>query len=137
MAASSPAMAAESTKQAVSRTAGSGKPMRRSQRLTLRVAVQVLAERARGHAVNFRESTHVARVSAHGGLLELEGELAKGDTFTLRHLKLEQEIECRVVSIARAPQGGSGKKFVGFEFVGEHGNFWKISFPAHGARPIL
>lgn len=96
--------------------------------------VLVYTDSARGHAPNFNESTYVARVSAHGGLLELEGELARGERFMLRHVSRSEETECRVVSVTKNP---AGKRLVGFEFTEGLVDFWRMSFPPPGARPVL
>lgn len=111
-----------------------GKPLRRSQRVTLRMPLLVFAGRGQGHANDFQESTHVLRVSAHGGLLELEQGLQRGDKFMLRHDNRNDETECRVVSISKSQ---AGKRLVGFEFTNAKVDFWRMSFPPPGARPIL
>lgn len=90
-------------------------------------------ERAQGHSHEFKESTFVVKVSAHGGQLELEQGLGRGDKFMLRHANRTDQVECRVVSIAKSK---TGKRLVGFEFTGGLVDFWRMSFPAPGARPI-
>lgn len=110
-----------------------GKPARRSQRVTLRVAVVAYNDSKRGHSRSFKESTFVVRVSKHGGLLELESELPRGERFMLQHTALKAETECRVVSVTKNP---GGKCYVGFEFTDGTVDFWRMSFPPPGARPI-
>ena len=93
------------------------------------------AQKEAGHKTTFTEETYVVRVSAHGGLLELEQEVAKGDLFRLRHASQTDEVECRVVSIAKNP--AFAKRLVGFEFTDGLVNFWRMSFPPPGAKPVL
>lgn len=111
-----------------------GKPARRSQRVTLRMRILAFGEKARGHSSSFKEETYVVRVSAHGGMMELEHALERGHIFRLRHTNREDEADCRIVSVSRSQ---SGKRYVGFEFVDGQVDFWRISFPPPGARPIL
>jgi len=112
----------------------SGKPARRSQRVTLRMRILAFASKALGQSADFEEQTYVVRVSAHGGMIELEHGLERGAIFKLRHSKSEEEADCRIVSISKSQ---SGKRYAGFEFVDGKLDFWRISFPPPGARPIL
>jgi len=91
-------------------------------------------ERSQNHGAQFEESTYVVRVSAFGGLLELEQGLQRGQTFMLRHTNREDQTECRIVSISKSQ---SGKRLVGFEFTDSRVDFWRMSFPPPGARPII
>ncbi len=129
------AVAVVQAKQVSPRLSPGGKPMRRSQRVTLRMPIQAYARKAFGHAREFEEKTHLVRVSAHGGQMELEQAVARGDCFMLRHPSHTEEVECRVVSIARNP--AFAKPLIGFEFTNSQIDFWRISFPAPGAKPIL
>jgi hypothetical protein len=129
------AAGAAAAKQQTPRLSPGGKPARRSQRVTLRMPILAFAESGRGHKHNFEEQTYVVRVSAHGGLMELDREVARGDIFMLRHPSHEGEVECRAVSISKNPS--FAKKLVGFEFTDGLVDFWRMSFPPPGAKPIL
>ncbi len=117
-----------------SRPLAGGKPGRRSQRVTLRMRILAFGSKSHGHSAEFEEQTYVVRVSAHGGMMELEHALEQGDIFRLRHANREDETDCRIVSVSKSQ---SGKRYVGFEFVDNKVDFWRISFPPPGARPIL
>jgi hypothetical protein len=110
------------------------KSPRRSQRVNLRIPIVAFGDPNRKHT-GFEESTCVVRVSAHGGQLELEQGLQLGDCFVLRHRgRREEQVECRVVNLSRDK---TGQRLVGFEFTGGRIDFWRMSFPPPGARPIL
>jgi len=116
------------------RPLASAKPSRRSQRVTLRMPLLAIGERSQGHGAEFKEATYAVRVSAHGGQMELEQGLQRGETFLLRHTTRQEQIECRVVSISKSQ---AGKRLVGFEFTDGLVDFWRMSFPPPGARPII
>src|ERR1700730_3662547 len=71
-------------------------------------------------------------VSGHGGLTILDAAVVVGQTLLVRNENSGQKTECRIVSIR---PGGDGKSIVAFEFIGPCANFWKITFPAQGAKP--
>ena len=111
-----------------------GKSPRRSQRVNLRMPVVAFGEATRNHKP-FEESTFVVRVSAHGGQIELAEGLQRGDCFMLRHTsRADDQVECRVANVSKP---SNGVRLVGFEFTDGLVNFWRMSFPAPGAKPII
>ena len=81
----------------------------------------------------FKVQTRSLSVSGHGGLTVLDAPVAVGQTLLLVNENSRQKAECKVVS--RRP-GGDGKTIVAFEFVSPNANFWKMTFPASGAKPL-
>jgi len=104
-------------------------------RRTSRVAV--FAELSvQGYTENnekFRVQTRSLSVSGHGGMIMLEAELAVGQMLLITNEHSGQKTECKVVSVRSE---SNGKRIVAFEFLSPDTNFWKISFPAQGARPL-
>jgi len=116
----------------LSASASSGKKLRRSQRVTLRIPLIAYSDKGHSHPhPGYNESIFAIRVSAHGGLLELSGPLQVGDRFILRHVNREEETECRVVSV----QHKLGRRRAGFEFTSGLVNFWGLTFPPADAKP--
>jgi len=81
----------------------------------------------------FKVQTRSLCVSGHGGLTILDASVAVGQTLLLTNENSRQKAECKVVSIR---PGGDGKSIVAFEFVSPSANFWKMCFPASGAKPL-
>jgi len=81
----------------------------------------------------FKLQTRSLCVSGHGGLTILDANVVVGQTLVLINENSRQKAECKVVSMR---PGGDGKTIVAFEFVPPNPNFWKMSFPAAGAKPL-
>jgi c-di-GMP-binding flagellar brake protein YcgR len=81
----------------------------------------------------FRVHTRSLSVSGYGGLTVLDAIVTLGQTLLLVNINSRQKAECKVVSIW---PGGDGKTIVAFEFISPSPNFWKISFPPAGAKPL-
>lgn len=81
----------------------------------------------------FKVQTRSLSVSGHGGVTVLDAAVAVGQTLLLINENSRQKAECKVVSLR---PGGDGKNIVAFEFVSPNTNFWKMSFPASGAKPL-
>ena len=77
--------------------------------------------------------TRSLSVSEHGGLTALDIPVSLGQSLILVNNHSKQKAECRVVSLR---PGGNGKTIVGFAFLATPANFWNISFPPAGARPL-
>lgn len=105
---------------------------RRSQRVTLRVPVVVSASKT-GNGINF-ERTHTIAVSRYGGLIALHGSVSPGQNLLLTNSSTRESKECRVVYLG---PNNLDKRQVGIEFVDPVTDFWNISFPAPGSKPIL
>jgi c-di-GMP-binding flagellar brake protein YcgR len=81
----------------------------------------------------FRAEARTLSVSGHGGMMVLDPEVTIGQKLMLLNMNSGQKAECTVVS---AKTAGDGKRKVAFEFTSAGINFWKICFPAAGAKPI-
>ena len=81
----------------------------------------------------FKVRARSLSVSGHGGLTVLDVPVSVGQTLILVNDHSKQKAECRVVSLR---PGGKGKTIVGFEYLEPQANFWKMSFPPAGARPL-
>jgi hypothetical protein len=105
---------------------------RRSQRVTLRVPVVVSASET-GNGMTF-ERTHTIAVNRHGGLIALHASVAPGQNLLLTNSTTRQSKECRVVYLG---PNHLDKRQVGVEFTDPVTDFWNMSFPAPGSKPIL
>lgn len=81
----------------------------------------------------FKVEARTLSVSGHGGMMVLEPEVTIGQRLMLINTIAGLKAECRVVS---AKLIGDGKRNVGFEFTSNELNFWKMWFPAAGAKPV-
>ena len=104
---------------------------RRTARVPLCVDLIVHGE-TETHAA-FKAQARTLSVSGHGGLMELEPEVAIGQKLTLINSNAGLRAECIVVS-SRVSR--DGKRIVAFEFTSANVNFWKMWFPAAGAKPL-
>lgn len=103
---------------------------RRSQRVLLRIPVQVIGQGP--DRKPFSEMTHTAVVNAHGGLLYLSLKVAVGQVIILKNPETNEEQLCRV---ARADPAPDGRTEVGIEFVKPAPNFWRVAFPPSDWAP--
>jgi c-di-GMP-binding flagellar brake protein YcgR len=81
----------------------------------------------------FKVQTRSLSVSGHGGMIMLDEVLTVGQMLLVTNENSGQKTECKVVS---RRSGSDGKSIVAFEFLSRDTNFWKISFPAKGAKPL-
>ena len=81
----------------------------------------------------FKIQTRSHSVSGHGGMTILDNAVVLGQTLLVTNENSGQKTECKIVSVRPL---GDGKQIVAFEFIASHANFWKISFPAKGAKPL-
>ena len=81
----------------------------------------------------FKIQTRSLSVSGHGGMTILDATLVVGQTLLVTNENSGQKTECKIVSLR--PQG-DGKSVVAFEFIAPNANFWKMTFPAQGAKPL-
>jgi len=103
---------------------------RRTARVALCVDLIVHGETGTNGA--FKAEARTLSVSRHGGLMVLEPEVASGQLLRLVHTGTGQKADCIVVS---AKLLRDGKRNVAFEFTSADVNFWKMWFPAAGAKP--
>ncbi len=81
----------------------------------------------------FKFSTRTISVSQHGGVILLESPLPVGHRFELLNEFNNRKATCRIVSIKL---NKDGKVHGAFELHCPEGNFWSMSFPKAGARPM-
>jgi PilZ domain len=103
---------------------------RRSQRVLLRIPIQVIA---RGpDNVHVSESTYTVVVSAHGALIYLNLPVALGQVIVVKNPETGDEQAGRV---AFRNTRADGKTEVGLEFVQPAPHFWRVSFPPSDWAP--
>ena len=71
-------------------------------------------------------------VSGHGGMTILDTPVVLGQTLLVTNESSGQKTECRVVSV----RSTAGKHVVAFEFIAPNANFWKMTFPVKGTKPL-
>lgn len=81
----------------------------------------------------FQLLTKTVSVSANGGVILLESPLPVGQKFHMVNEFNRKKAACRIVSV-RA--GKEGKLLGAFELLCAEQNFWSMSFPAAGAKPM-
>jgi hypothetical protein len=86
-----------------------------------------------GEGEKFAVATHSQSVNRHGALFHLELPVVLGQQLLLVNDHTTHTAECRVINVRRARDG---KNYVGVEFVKEDTNFWHMSFPIPGSRPL-
>jgi PilZ domain-containing protein len=98
---------------------------RRSERILLRVPVQVDGTDANGNA--FTERTYTLMVSRHGCSLHLRKSLRTNDRITVGNILMRQSCAFRVCEPAQTQQGDVTEW--GAECLDPDRNFWGITFP--------
>jgi hypothetical protein len=104
--------------------------LRRSQRVCLNVALEILLAHTRDQAAP--ELTKTLIVNAHGALILLHSPVEIGDSLRVRNVKTKEERACRVVDVGA---GTTGVPEVGVEFLEPSSNFWHIAFPPADWNP--
>jgi hypothetical protein len=107
------------------------KERRRTVRVALTISLTVRWEAPSGEV--FSVKTHSQSVSQGGGLCVLEEPVVVGQALQMINENSGEAIEAKVVTVRKARDG---KTYVGFEFVEPNSNFWRMHFPAPGARPL-
>jgi PilZ domain len=97
----------------------------------LTVPLKVHGKNMAGEPFTVETKSHT--VSLHGASIELEFGVALGDILRLENEKTREKVEGRVVTIRRSRDG---KNYVGLEFTDQDVNFWHMSFPVPGAKPL-
>ena|ERR1700730_1266887 len=107
----------------------------KERRRTVRVAITIrLTVRWQAHSGDVHTiKTQSQTVSQGGGLCLMDEPIAVGQALQLVNENSGEAIDARVVTVRKARDG---KTHVGFEFVENSTNFWRMHFPAPGARPL-
>jgi PilZ domain len=107
------------------------KERRRTVRVAITVALTVRWQAPSGEV--FSVQTKSQSVSQGGGLCVLEEPVVVGQSLQMINENSGEAVEAKVVTVRKARDG---KTYVGFEFVQPNSNFWRMHFPAPGARPL-
>ncbi len=97
------------------------------------VSIQMEVTGVSESSVPFKFSTRTISVSQHGGVILLEAPLAVGHRFEMLNEFNNRKATCRIISVRIHKDG---KLHGAFELHCPEGNFWSMSFPAAGARPM-
>ena len=97
---------------------------RRSERVMLRMRIQVVAEDTHRQCQQAEALTQI--VNAHGGLMKMPIELHTGQPLLLVNPQNNVEQGCRVVRIEDTADGDFA---VAFEFDKPNPKFWPVVFP--------
>jgi c-di-GMP-binding flagellar brake protein YcgR len=104
---------------------------RRTLRVALALPVLVHGQNDMGEKFCYRATTR--SVNQQGALLALNETLVPGQTLLLVNENTNRSTETRVVHVKKERDG---KMLVGLEFANPDTNFWKMTFPLPGARPM-
>jgi hypothetical protein len=107
------------------------KERRRTLRVNLTVPLSVHGQREEGE--KFCAHTYSQSINQHGALMELTELVLVGQVLTLVNENSNRKVDCRVVSLQRKRDG---KTYVGVEFLTAEVNFWHMTFPLPGAKPL-
>lgn len=81
----------------------------------------------------FRVKAKSESVNRHGALIQLDEPVVVGQMLILVNENSDRTVEGRVVSVKRDREN---KSHVGIEFTSPDSNFWHMSFPLPGSRPL-
>jgi len=104
---------------------------RRTLRVALALPVIVHGQNDLGEKFCVRAMTY--SINQQGALLALEEPVVPGQSLLIVNENTNRSAETRVAHVRRDREG---KRLVGLEFVNPDTNFWKMTFPAPGARPL-
>ena len=107
------------------------KERRRTQRVSLTVPLSVHGQNDDGE--RFCVHTNSISVSQHGASFEMGQVVVAGQALQLVNENSSRKVECHVVNIHRKRDG---KVYIGVEFNATECNFWHMTFPMPGAKPM-
>jgi hypothetical protein len=107
------------------------KERRRTVRVAITIGLTVRWEAPSGEV--FSVKTQSQCVGQCGGLCVLEVPIVVGQALQLVNQNSGEAVDAKIVTVRKARDG---KTYVGFEFVEPNTNFWRMHFPAPGARPL-
>ncbi len=107
----------------------------KERRRTLRVAITVplTVHGKTDEGEKFSAHARSQSINRNGALLQLDQIVVVGQSLMLVNDSSKRTAESRVVSIKRDREG---KTLVGVEFVTPDANFWHMTFPIPGAKPL-
>ena len=104
---------------------------RRTLRVALALPVVVHGHNDMGEKFCIRASTR--SVNKQGALLAMDEMVVPGQSLLIVNENTNRSAETRVAHVKRERDG---KLYVGLEFVNPDNNFWMMTFPVPGARPL-
>ena len=107
------------------------KERRRTLRVSITVSLTVHGKTEEGE--KFTAPAESQSVNRNGALVQLDHIVALGQTLLLVNDNSNRTAEARVVAIKRDREG---KTLVGVEFFTPDANFWHMTFPIPGAKPL-
>jgi hypothetical protein len=107
------------------------KERRRTLRVSITVPLTVHGTTDEGE--KFIAQGRSQSVNRNGALLQLDQVVVVGQSLLLVNDNSNRTAESRVVAIKRDREG---KTFVAVEFVTPDANFWHMTFPIPGAKPL-
>ena len=107
------------------------KERRRTQRVSLTVPLALHGHNEDGSKFCIHAKSNA--VSQHGAQIESEYPLVIGQVVLVVNESSARKTEARVASIQRKRDG---KTYVGVEFLSTEINFWSMTFPLPGAKPL-
>ncbi len=107
------------------------KERRRTLRVSITVPVTVQGQDDGGE--KFSAQAHSHSINRNGALLRMDQVVVVGQMLLLTNDNSSRRVEARVVSVRHDREK---KTFVGVEFVSPDSNFWHMTFPLPGARPL-
>jgi hypothetical protein len=107
------------------------KERRRTQRVSLTIPLALHGQQEDGQKFLVHAKTNA--VSQHGAQIETEYPLVAGQVIIILNENNARKVEARVASIQRKRDG---KTYVGVEFCSPEINFWNMTFPLPGAKPL-
>jgi hypothetical protein len=107
------------------------KERRRTLRVCITVPVAVHGQDESGD--KFRVKAKSESVNRHGALLCMDQLVSVGQMLVLVNENSDRTVECRVVS---AKRDRDNRFHIGVEFTSPDSNFWHMSFPLPGSRPL-
>jgi hypothetical protein len=107
------------------------KERRRTQRVSLSVPLSINGQTEDGQKFCVHVKSNA--VSQHGAQMETEYPVVVGQIIVIVNENNARKVEARVASIQRKRDG---KTYVGVEFLSSEINFWNMTFPLPGAKPL-
>jgi len=104
---------------------------RRTLRVSLALPIIVHGQNDLGEKFCIRAMTQ--SINKQGALLALEENVVPGQSLLIVNENTSRSADVRVASVRRERDG---KCYVGLEFVNPELNFWMMTFPLPGARPL-
>ena len=107
------------------------KERRRTLRVNLSVPLSVHGETDEG--AKFCTHTVSQSINQHGAMMEMTEVVLVGQVLHLVNENSNRKVDCRVVSVQRKRDG---KTYIGVEFLTAETNFWHMTFPMPGQKPL-